>query len=101
MLTAWVTLYGHRIGDTFPHRIGNTSGAICLGKQLVKKNSGGNFCKSFCATKPPSASFVGMGGSVEKQLTNGLLVSKSMAGLGWPTSLVRPDSYTTVRASFG
>jgi hypothetical protein len=81
VLTAWVTLYPHLIGNTFPHRMGDTSGAICLGKQLVKKNSGGNFCKNFCATKPHSASFVGVGGSVEKQLTNGSLVLKRVAGL--------------------
>jgi hypothetical protein len=63
VLTAWVTLYAHRIG--------NTSGAICLGKIMVIKNNGGDSFRNFYETKMDWQSCAGVGGSAEKQLTNG------------------------------
>ena len=76
MVIGWVTV--------FPQRIGNTSGAICLGKQRVKRNNDGDLFKSIFVTKRRSTRYLGDGGSVEKQLINGSGAFTNEADLDWP-----------------
>ena len=99
--TGWVTFYTHRMGDTFPDRMGDTSRAICHGKQHVKKYNGGNSFRNFYATKSHSWSFRGTGPSAEKQLINGSNGSRSEVDLDWPIGSIWPIGYTTGPALSG
>lgn len=82
-------------GGACAHRIGDTSEAICLGKQIPSASNAQTLSRNGCAAKCPSCSCAGVSRSAEKQPTTGSRAFEHTAAAGSTTARTPPRVCTT------